>query len=262
MTISRIIGCISAKGGVGKTTSSINLAAALNYFGKSVTLVDANLTTPNVGIYLGFPVPTSTLHDSIRGKKDVKDVIIEHKSGVKIVPGSISLKDAQKSDHAKLSSILRELDGHTDFMVVDSAPGISKEALSVLHAVHEVIIITNPEMPAVTDALKTVRLCKELRKDVIGVLVTKTNAKNVDMSIKSIEDILEIPVIGVIPEDRAVKYALASKEAVVHSHPRSAAAVQYKRLAADLLNLKYSERIEMAENTIFDDILIWLGFKD
>ena len=60
MAVSRIIGCISAKGGVGKTTSAINLAAALNYFGKDVTLVDANLTSPNVGIYLGTPISPVT----------------------------------------------------------------------------------------------------------------------------------------------------------------------------------------------------------
>jgi len=61
MAISRVIGCISAKGGVGKTTSAINLAAALHVFGKDVILVDANLTTPNVGVYLGVPIAPVTL---------------------------------------------------------------------------------------------------------------------------------------------------------------------------------------------------------
>ena len=245
MAASRVIGCISAKGGVGKTTSAINLAAALNHFGKSVTLVDANLTTPNVGVYLGMPIPPVTLHDVLRGKKDARDAVFQHKSGMKIVPASISLKDAKKVDPNRLDRALRDLEGHTNFVVVDGAPGLSKEAMAAIRSVNEVIVITNPEMPAVTDALKTVKLCKELKRNVLGVLVTKTNVKNADMSLKVIEEILEVPVIGIIPEDRAVKFAIASKEAVVHTHPRSAAAVQYKRLAADLLNIKYSERIEV-----------------
>ena len=178
MAISRIIGCISAKGGVGKTTSAINLAASLNYFGKSVTLVDANLTTPNIGVYLGVPIPPVSLHDVLRGKKDAREAIFNHKSGVKVVPASISLKDAKRVDPTKLSSAIRDLEGHTNFIVVDGAPGISKEALSALKAVNEVIVVTNPEMASISDALKTVKLCKEMKKDVLGVLVTKTNAKN------------------------------------------------------------------------------------
>ena len=263
MAISRIIGCVSAKGGVGKTTSAINLAAALNHFGKSVTLVDANLTTPNVGIYLGVPIAPVTLHDVLRGKKDTREAIFQHKSGVKIVPASISIKDAKRVDPNRLGSAIRDLDGHSDFVVVDSAPGITKESLASMKVANEVIVITNPEMPSVTDALKTVKLCKELGKEVLGVLVTKTNAKNADMSLKAIEQILEVPIIGVIPEDRAVKFALANKEAVVHNHPTSAAAVQYKRLAADLLSIKYSERVESVDSVgLFDWLLGYLGFKD
>ncbi len=263
MAISRVIGCISAKGGVGKTTSAINLAAALNVFGKNVTLVDANLTAPNVGIYLGVPIAPVTLHDVLKGKKDAREAVFQHKSGVKVLPASISLRDAKRSDSGKLDLVLRDIHGHSDFIVVDGAPGLNKEAIAVIKASHEVIIVTNPEMPAVTDALKTVKICRELKKDILGVLVTKTNVKNADMSLKDIENILEIPIIGIIPEDRAVKFAIASKEAVVHSHPKSAAAVQYKKLAAELLNLKYNEKIIPLETgKFFNSALKWLGFKD
>lgn len=262
MAVSRVIGCISAKGGVGKTTSAINLTAALHHFGKRATVVDANLTTPNIGIYLGKPIVPVSLHDVLKGKKDAKDALIEHDSGFKILPASIAIKDAKKVDHSKLGAALRDLDGHSDFIVVDGAPGITKEALAAIKAVSDVIVITNPEMPSVTDTLKTVKLCREHKKDVLGALVTKTNAKNADMSLKDIENILEVPILGVIPEDRSVKFALANNKPVVHSHPRSAAAVQYKKLAADLLNMKYSERIEMGGSPFFDGFLKWLGFKE
>src|SRR3989344_289365 len=262
MAVSRVIGCFSAKGGVGKTTSAINLAVALNHFGKKVTLVDANLTTPNIGVYLGHPINPVTLHDVLRGKKDTHEAVFHHKSGIKILPASISIKDARKVEHHKLDSVIRDLDGHSDFVIVDGAPGLTKEALASIKASDEVIVITSPEMPAVTDALKTVKVCKEMKKDVLGVLVTKTNAKNPDMSLKDIESILEVPIVGVIPEDRAVKYALVNKEPVVYSHPKSAASIQYKKLAADLLNLKYSEKIDVSNNAFFDGVLRWLGFKD
>lgn len=263
MAVSRIIGCISAKGGVGKTTSAINLAAAINYFGKGVTLVDGNLTTPNIGVYLGIPIAPVTLHDVLRGKKDAREAIFQHKSGIKVIPASIAVKDARKVDPHKLSPAIRDLDGHTEYIVVDGPPGITKEAQAMIKSVNQVIIITNPEMPSVTDALKTVKICKELNKEILGVLVTKTNSKNADMSLKIIEQILEVPILGVIPEDRAVKFAIANKEAVVHHYPTSAASVQYKQLAADLLNIKYNERIEYYPSSGFiDSILRYLGFKD
>ncbi|MEK6948303.1 MAG: cell division ATPase MinD [Nanoarchaeota archaeon] len=257
----RYIGCISAKGGVGKTTTTINLAAALTYFGKNVTILDANLTTPNVGIYLGNPIAPITLHDVLRGKHDIKEAVFSHKSGLKAVLASISLKDAKKVDTTKLAKAIYGLEGTADIILVDGAAGLGKEPQSAIRSVEEVIIVTNPEMPAVTDALKTIKLCKEMGKNILGVVVTKTNSKNVDMSLKDIESLLETNIIGVIPEDRAVKFSQANKETVVHSHPKSAAAVQYKRLAADMLGLTYHENVE-TNNGFVNWVMTYLGFKD
>jgi len=258
--MTRYIGCISAKGGVGKTTTSINLAAALNYFGKDSIVVDANLTTPNVGIYLGSPIVPITLHDVLKGKNKITEAVFMHRSGVKVIPASIALKDAKKADPAKLSKVIYDLEGNSDIVIVDGAAGLGKEPQAAMKAAEEIIIITNPEMPAVTDALKTVKLCREMGKKILGVVVTKTNSKNMDMPLKDIENLLETKIIGVIPEDRAVKFSQANKEPVVNSHPKSAAAVQYKRLAAELLEVNYSETIE--EKGFTNWLLRYLGFKD
>ena len=257
----RYIGCISAKGGVGKTTTTINLAAALTYFGKNVTILDANLTTPNVGIYLGNPIAPITLHDVLRGKHDIKEAVFSHKSGLKAVLASISLKDAKKVDTTKLAKAIYGLEGTADIVLVDGAAGLGKEPQSAIKAVEEVIIVTNPEMPAVTDALKTIKLCKEMGKQVLGVVVTKTNSKNADMSLKDIENLLETNIIGVIPEDRAIKFSQANKETVVHRHPKSAAAVQYKHLAADMLGMSYHESVETNDGFV-NFVMKYLGFKD
>lgn len=259
----RIIGCIGAKGGVGKTTSAINLAASLNHFGKDVVLVDANLTTPNVGIYLGVPIAPVTLHDVLKGKNNISEAIFMHKNGIRVVPASISLKDTKKLDTTKLPTHISELYGNADYVIIDGPAGLGKEAISAMKSVEEVIVITNPEMPAVTDALKTVKICKELGKDVLGVLVTKTNAKNADMTLDDIEGILEVPVIGIIPEDRAVKFSQAGKESVIHTHPRSVSAVQYKKLASELLGIEYHEKVETLEQGGFVyGVLRFLGIKD
>ena len=262
MSKTRFIGCLAAKGGVGKTTSSINLSAALGHFGKSVILVDGNLTTPNVGIYLGVPIAPVTLHDVLRGKNEIGDAVYNHRDGVKIVPASIALKDAKKIEINNLKGSLSDLYGESDFIILDGAAGLGKESIAAIKAIDEVVIITNPEMPAVTDALKTIKIAKELKKKVLGVVVTKTNSKNADMPIKDIEKILETAIIGIIPEDRAIKFAQVRKESVIHAYPKSAAAIQYKRLAADLIGEDYNEKIEFEESGFVNAVLKYLGFKD
>lgn len=260
--ISKKIGIISGKGGVGKTTSSINLGAAMNYFGKSVVVIDANITTPNVGVYLGVPILPVTLHDVLRGKKQMHEAIFLHKSGTKFITASISLQDLKRVDPKKLAKSMKQLEGSCEHILVDSAAGLGKEAIAAIKAVDDIILVTNPEMAAVTDALKTARLCKEFGKKIVGVVVNKTNVKNKDMPLKDIEEMLEAPIIGCVPEDRAVKESHYSKDAVVHTHPRSAAAISYKKAAAHLLDIdNYEEYVERDQITVWGWFKAFMGFK-
>ncbi len=257
----RIIAVVSGKGGVGKTTTAINLGAALNFHGQNVTVVDGNVTTPNMGVYLGVPVVPVSLHTVLSGKKEMHEAVYAHKSGTRLVLASLALKDLKKIEVHKLKKAVAQLEHSCDFVIVDSSPGLTKETAAVIEAADEVLIVTNPEMPAVTDALKTIKLSKELHKKVLGVLITKTNVKNADMPLKDIEDVLETQIVGVIPEDRAVKFSHAAKDAVVHTHPKSAAAVQYKTLAAELAGIKYHEPIEPQVGPITHFLLRWFGFR-
>ena len=100
---------------------------------------------------------------------------------------------------------------------------------------------------------------QELKKKVLGVVVTKTNSKNADVPLKDIEALLEADIIGIIPEDRAVKFSQAKKNAVLHTDPSSAAAIQYKRLAADLLGENYQE--ELPERSLMDAIMRFFNIK-
>lgn len=255
----QVIACVSAKGGVGKTTTSINLGAALNFFGQKVTVVDGNLTTPHVGLHLGVPILPITVHDVLQGRNKVQEALYQHKSGMCVVPGSIALDDLKKLDAKRLVKTVRDLRNESDLIILDSAAGLGREALACIESADKVLVITNPEMPALTDALKVINLCKEMEKEVTGVVVTKTNVKNVDIPLKTIEEILEVPVIGVVPEDRSVKFALADKDAVVHTHPRSAAAIQYKKLAAHMLGRTYDEEPQAESSGFLNALLDLFG---
>src|SRR3990167_9317438 len=119
--MSTLITIVSGKGGVGKTTTAINLGAALNSFGKDVIVLDANLTTPNVGLYLGAPIVPINLNHVLLGKAKISEAIYEHGSGTKIIPSSLSIGELRRLNHSKLKDIGKRLRKLADIVIYDSA---------------------------------------------------------------------------------------------------------------------------------------------
>ncbi len=238
----RIIAIISGKGGVGKTTTAINLGAALNKLEKEVVVVDLNLNTPNIGIHLGAPIVPVTLNHVLKGKADIEEAIYEHSSGTKIVPSSLSVKEITKFNTKRIPTIINELKDLADFIILDSAAGFSEEAMATLEAGDEIIIVTNPEMPAVTDSLKAIKIAREMGKEVKGVIVTRHRDQSYEMPLSSIKSMLETQIIGVIPEDKSVKEALNKRDAVVHTHPKSKVSKKYKDIAVKIVGSPVKEK--------------------
>ena len=113
----RVIAVISGKGGVGKTTTAINLGAALNKFNQEVIIVDANLNTPNVGVHLGAPIVPVTFNHVLKGKADIEEAIYEHSSGTKIIPASLSVKELTKFNTKKFPEVVKKLKKICDFVI-------------------------------------------------------------------------------------------------------------------------------------------------
>lgn len=237
--MTKLITVTSGKGGVGKTTTSINLAAAINSFGKEVVVVDANLTTPNVGLHLGAPIVPISLNHLLLGKADITDAIYEHESGMKVIPSSLSVNELRRLNHKKLKDVGKKLRKMADFVIFDSAAGLGEEAVASMESADEIVLVTNPEIPAVTDALKAAKLIEQLGKPIKGVIVTKHKGSKHEMPIANISEMLELPILGVIPNDEKVSAALVAKDALVHVHPHSKAARAYKKVAAKLADVDY-----------------------
>ena len=237
----KLITITSGKGGVGKTTTAINLGTALNSFGKEVIIVDANLTTPNVGLHLGAPIVPVNFNHVLSGKAKVSEAIYEHESGTKIVPSSLSVKELQKLNYKKMKSAASRLRKMADYVIVDSAAGLGDEAISAMEVADELIVVTNPEIPAVTDALKTVKLAEELGKDVKGIIVTRVQGGKNEMKISNVKEMLDLPILGVVPEDKNVRASVRKKDALLHVYPYSGASRAYKKIASRIANVDYQE---------------------
>ena len=229
----------SGKGGVGKTTTAINLGAAMNYFGKDVLVIDGNLTTPNIGIHLNSPEVPINLNHVLLGKADPFEAVYEHESGIKIMPSSLSIKDLSKIKTERIREFKEDFKKISEYVIVDSAAGLGNEALSLIKMADELIVVTNPEMPAITDALKAVKIAEKMKKPVLGIIVTRVRRDDIEMQPESVREMLEVPILGMVPEDISVQKSLSMKDAVVHTHPKSKAARAYKEIAARLLEVPY-----------------------
>lgn len=248
----------SGKGGVGKTTTAINLGTALSNFGREVIVLDANLSTPSIGIHLGSPEIPISLQDVLDGKKHIKEAAYLHPSGLKVVLSSIALEKYNEDHFDKLREAVNDLEGASEVVLIDAAAGLGKEAKTSLAIADEAIIVTTAELPSVTDALKTIKICEKFKTKIIGVVVTKFANDSLELSLKNIETILEKPIIAVIPRDVAVKKSLYLRNPVNYTHPNSKAAVAYKKLAAKLIGDRYVESVE-EEEPMYKYVLRRLG---
>jgi septum site-determining protein MinD len=237
--MTRIIAVASGKGGVGKTTVVSNLAAALAHFRKSVVAIDANLTTSNLGLHLGIPLYPVTLNDVLNGKARVKDALYYHSAGFRVIPGNVSLTKLMTPQSNRLLNVFYKLAGDSDFVLIDTAAGLGKEALAAIKAADEVITVTNPEMPALTDALKLSKIARGFETDNVGVIVNRIKNMPHEVPVDRIGEFLGLPVIGRIHEDHSVGRSIASRQPVVLHSPNSISAQQIKAIAAGLIGEKY-----------------------
>lgn len=258
--MTRYVVVASGKGGVGKTTTALNLAVALSNFGREVIVLDANMTTPNIGLHLGAPNIPITLHDVLKGNNHIKEAAYLHPSGLKIIPSSIALEEGSEKLLKKLKDVLPDLDGVAEIVIIDAAAGLGSEASHAIKYCEDALIVTNPDIPSITDALKTIRKCEKEGTKVMGIVVTKVRDDEFELSIKNIETILEKPVIGIIPHDENVRKSIYLKNPVSYTHPESSASIAYKKLAANLIGEKYVESVSEKQG-LFYYILSRLGLK-
>jgi len=231
----------SGKGGTGKTTVSVNLGTMLAQLGKETYLMDADIGMANVGLLLGLQDVPVTLHEVLAGTAEVSDAIYNGPAGMKVIPSGISLQGFQQADPDKIRDVMGELVKKCEFLLIDAPAGISKDGVVPLAVADEVILVVNPELSSIVDALKTKILTEVVGGHVLGCIINRIDQEKTDVITRKMEKVLGVPVIGLIPDDANIRRAASAKTPIVIRFPASPASKAIKRIASDLAGVAYTE---------------------
>jgi len=210
----------SGKGGTGKTTTVVNLGVALaalysRYFERAkVIMVDADVGMANVGLALGLEGCMPTLHEVLAGRANVKDATYDGSDGVKIMPSGISLHGSRMS-FKRFPNVVKQLRKMADFVLIDAPPGMS-------------------------EALKIKMLVERYDKEVKGAIINRAGRRD-ELPVRKVEELLDLDILQVVPEDSKVKKASMLRVPVVSNTPNSPAAKAFKRLAVSLFEERFGK---------------------
>ncbi len=222
---------LSGKGGVGKTTTVANLGAALAARGARVVAVDMNWTTPNLGYHLGIDAPAVPLEEVLEGRRDPADALLAISPNLRcLLPAAGLPIEAPRDSTAALLRALRGLDA--DFALLDCPPGLEPVRTLLPHA-DGALVVTNPELPAMADALITVRQAREVAPP-SGVWMELNRARWGRPGAREVSRLCGAPVAAVVPESRAVARSVAAGRPAVAARPWSRPSRAFLRMAEAL----------------------------
>lgn len=216
--MAKVIVVTSGKGGVGKTTTSASFASGLARRGKKTAVIDFDVGLRNLDLILGCE--RRVVYDFINvinGEATLKQAMIKdkHSDNLFILPAS-QTRDKEALTSEGVEAVLNQLKESFDYIVCDSPAGIEKGAIMALYFADEALIVTNPEVSSVRDSDRMLGILgaksqraeqgKERVKE--HLLITRYSPARVIqgemLSIKDIQELLGIPLLGVIPESEAV----------------------------------------------------------
>lgn len=230
----KFMAVFSGKGGVGKTTTAVNLGLALHNLGRKVLVIDANLETPNLGLHLEIPPTPLNLHYVLNNDEELSGAIYEHDSGLNIVPAGISMQDSENFNASNLRDAISPLKGQFDWVLIDCPPGLWGNVSEIVGAADEVLIVTNPELPALIDSLKAIKTAESLKVDVTGVVLNKVRGSKYGADDETVKKILKKQILAKVPYDKNVTRSIAEREPLISYKSRSSASRNFRALAAHL----------------------------
>ncbi len=234
MPDSKIYGVIALKGGVGKTTVVENLGATLaKDFHRKVLIVDANFSTPHLGLHVGVINPTHTLHSVLNNEYPIYEAIYQHELGFHLIPGKLSPPPTNVRILKEKLSPLRDV---YDVILIDSSPSLDKEILATMVAADELLVVSSPDYPTLSSTIYAVNIAKNENTPIRGIILNKVRNKKFEITSRDIAKASEVKVLAKLPENIKVLSALAEMIPVTVRFPSQDVSKSYRKLASTLID--------------------------
>jgi flagellar biosynthesis protein FlhG len=242
--MARIITVTSGKGGVGKTSISLNLSLSLASQGFKVCLFDADLGLANVNILTGI-YPKRDLESVIYGQFSLNEIIIKDFQGIDIIPGSSGVKkiaDLTRTQTGTLISAFLDLEEY-DYFIFDTSAGISSQVLSFCMASHEILLVATCEPTSLTDAYSMLKvLSKRGYNYPVKVVINQVKSgKAAQRAYSQLKDTvnkflnLKVQPLGIMAQDKNVRAAVISQTPFFMLFPDTIASKCIKAIAKKLI---------------------------
>lgn len=243
----RVIAVTSGKGGVGKSNFALNFALSLVQQNKKVLIFDVDLGFANIDVLLGRS-PQESIATMIEKNLSIWDIIEEGPNGLQFISGGTGFDEMFRLDETKMTKFFDELSqiqGHVDYIILDTGAGLSYENLRFILAADDVILVTTPEPTSITDAYSVVKMVHAKDENVHIKLVINqcTSDKEGTQTAENFKKVTEqflnkqIGTLGYIPSDAQVPSAVKKQVPFTLAYPNGQASKAMQALTCDYLEL-------------------------
>ncbi len=233
--VARVITVTSGKGGVGKSSVSVNLAIALSKLGNRVIILDADFGLANIEVMLGIR-PQYNLADLMFRGKSLSDIVTEGPENIGFISGGSGIQELTNLTRDQIVYLIQklvELDEKADVIIIDTGAGIADSVLEFVAASSEVLLIATPEPTSITDAyalLKTLNRRKDvsMQDTVINMVANRIDSYDdgkelydkLSLVVKKFLN-LKLEYLGALPQDSCVSKAVMHQRPAITLYPNS-----------------------------------------
>lgn len=249
----RILAVTSGKGGVGKSNFALNFALSLVQQNKKVLIFDVDLGFANVDVLLGRSAK-ETIATMLDKELSIWDIIEEGPNGLLFISGGTGFNDLFRLDETRMDKFFSELStiqGHVDYIILDTGAGLSDENLRFIMAADDVILVTTPEPTAITDAYAVVKMVHSKDQNVHMKMIInqctseKEGIQTADNFKKVTKQFLnkQVDTLGFIPSDSHVTSAVKKQLPFTLAFPNCPASKAVQNVTYDFLQLPVPFRL-------------------
>jgi septum site-determining protein MinD len=259
-----IIAIVSAKGGVGKTTIVANVGTALaTQFYTDTTLVDANMTAPNLNLYFGMFYFPKTLNAVLSGKYPAQDAVYRHPAGVKILPCELDF--GKKFDEKAFRKSISSLDTPESIVMIDSPPTLGEEVATILQTADKAFAVMTPDPSSLLSTQMLEEAAEKVGISLEGLILNRVRYVPYELTEREVRREVGLPIIASIPEDPSVQKSLILHNPSVVLQPNAKSSIAFKKIAAKIVGKSYREPVpslfssvkSSLKNLILDSLVIF-----